>query len=371
MTLSGRCAAFCAGFVLSMGCLTAPSLAQSAPPFDPTAETIPSTAVIDSWVDTQVKEFSSGDRDKVVAARQALSLPNSTGKKSERFLQVYGKAVGTKLLPVANSNDAHARLNAAMVAGRVADMGATGEIIPLIVEFINDESAGVSLYGIRGSASLIPRALAAPNTPGADTIVPAIAGAVKRHATSEAIAAESYQALIRVLNTNNNGLPPNVVTAATPRVIEGLLQLLEQRVSAFGAGDVVEPYAEGPAVVFLAKTSSWAAMSEQTRTRTVKTLVDLANGGVGELAAENNRKPTPNRARLQAIQRLLKEAIGQSLTVIANQVKNPALATEQDRLKNLNILSAQAQWEQAIAEITAAYSKAFKINSAPASQPAK
>jgi hypothetical protein len=34
-------------------------------------------------------------------------------------------------------------------------------------------------------------------------------------------------------------------------------------------------------------------------------------------------------------------------------------------------MSAQAQWEQEMQQITAAFSKAFNLNSTPASQPAR
>lgn len=371
MTFSGRCAAICAGFVLSIGCLTAPALAQNAPPFDVRAKTIPSTAVIDSWVDTQVRDMMSGDREKAVTGRTALSLQGTPNDKSERFLEVYGKAIGTKLMPLAGSPDAHVRLNAAMVAGRVADMGVTADVIPLVVKFIGDDSPAISLYGLRAASNLLPRALGGNGVQGADTLVPAIQAAVKRHATSEAIAAEAYQAMIRVLNAPNSQLPPNIVTAATPRVIEGVLQLMEQRAPLFGTGEIAEPAAEAPAIAFLAKTTSWAAMNQQTQTRAVRAILAIANGAVKELEAESNRKPNPIRSRLQAIQNLLKSSVGQSLSVIANQVKNPALATETDRLRNLNSLSPPAQWEVAIQEISAAFSKALNLNSAPASQPAK
>jgi hypothetical protein len=372
MTLSGRCAKFCAGFVLTVGCMTAPAMAQNAPPFDTTAQQIPSTAVIDSWVDAQVKDMASGERDKVVAARNALSLPGTPNDKSNRFVEVYGKAVGAKLLGIAGGTDAHARLNAAIVAGRVADMGATSDIIPLVVKLIGDDSPGVALYGIRASSSMLPRALG-EKVVGSETLVPAIAAAMKRHSKSEAIVSEAYMSLIRVLSANNLAaqLPPNTVTAATPRIIDGLLLLMQQRLPAFGSGELVEPMAESTAIVFLAKTSSWAAMNPQTQLQTVKTLLAVANGAVKELEVEFNRKPTPNRQRLTSLQRLLKEAVGQSLSVIGAQVKNPALTAEAEKLKAFNSLTPPAQWELAVKEITSAFSKAFNTDAAPVSQPAK
>jgi hypothetical protein len=372
MTLSGRSAAICAGFVLALGCMTAPALAQNAPPFDVTAQNYPSTVVIDSWVDAQAKDLASGDRDKVVAARQALSLTGSAPNKSAAFLQIYGKAINAKLMPVAEGRDAHAKLNAAMVANRVADMGSTAEVIPLVVRLIGDDSAGVALYGVRAASSMIPKALADTNRPGRDRLVPALLGAMKKHADSEAVVAECYQAMVRVLAAGgqNAQLPQNVVVAATPPVIEGLVQLLEQRAPAFGAGDIVEPMAEGPAISFLARPASWAAMNPQTQARAVKVILAIANGAVKELEFENNRKPTQSRVRIQAIQALLKTPIAQSLSVIASQVQNPTLNAEVDKLKALGVLSPPAAWEVAVSGVTKAYSTAFKLNG-PATQPAK
>ncbi len=375
MILPGRCAAIIACLTLSIGSWVAPAYSQATYPFDVTAPTISSPAAIDAWVDAQVKEIASGDRDKVVAARQALMLPGSNDKKSAAFLAAYSKAIGTKLLPVASGADAHAKLNAGIVAGKVADMGGTSDLSPLMVKLISDDSAPVALYGIRASSSLIPRVLGDRNLAPTDKIVPAIAAALAKHLDSEAIVTEAYQSLIRVINVPAAAqqLPQATITAATPKIIEGLLDLLSVRSSKFGKGEteIVEPMAESPAIVFLAKQTSWAAMNQAAQTRTVKTLLDIASGAASELQLEFDKK-SPSRPRIVALQRLLKESIGQALGVIGSYVNDPALTAEADKLKPLNTLSAPAQWTQTINGIRDLYSKSFKIQAStsnPASSP--
>lgn len=368
MTLSGRCAAFCASLLVLVG--SSPVYAQASVPFDVTAPSIPSTAVIDSYVDGQVKEMASGDRDKVVAARQALLLPNTPSNKSAAFLSAYSKAVGTRLMTVARGDDAHAKLNAGMVAGRIAEMSGSTDLVPLVVELIGDESMPVSLYGVRAASSLVPRVLGDNTLAANDKLVPAIAKALQTHGDSEALVSEAYQSLIRVINSPDQAkaLPPNTVMTATPRIVDGLIQLLTLRAQAFGTGNLVEPLAESPAIVFLAKQSTWAAMNEPTQKRAVKVMLDILIGAAKELQVEFNNKP-PRRARVAAIQKLVKDAVGQALNVIGSFANNPALVAEADKLKPLNTLTPPAQWTMTVNSIVEAYSTAFKID-ASTSKPA-
>lgn len=360
MTFSGRCAALCAGILITLGGMTAPARAQSDLKIDTTSPS-PSAAVIESWVDTQAKDLTSGDRDKVVLARQALMLPNTPAEKSPKFIEIYAKTVGDKLGPIAGSSDAHARLNSAMVVGKVAEMGATAEIIPLVVKFIGDESPAVSMYGIRAASSILPRTFADKKIAGGETIMPAIMAAVKKHGASEAVIGEAYQSPIRVLSNTQaaNALPAGTVVAATPPAIEALLELLNERISHYGNGTVVDPGAEGPAIGFLARTTSWAAMNQQTQNKTVEIILAIANGATKELGIEDSRKN--NRSRLVSIQNLLKSPISQSLNVIGNQAKQPNLVTVANKLKNMTSITPPAQWELVVNEITAEFAKAFNV----------
>lgn len=369
---TGRCAALFVATACAMGSLTAaPAWSQI---LDTTAQTITSPAVIENFVEQHAADLASGDREKVVAARQALLLPGTPNAKSAAFLTVYSKAISTKLMRVADGKDAHAKLNAAIVVGKVAEMGGTADLSPLIIKLISDDASPIATYGIRAASNVLPRILADKNLSANDKIVPAIVAALQKHPTSEAVIVESYSSLIRVLGARDAATqigPTGAagVTAAMPRAIDGVIKLLNVRIPQFGKGDVVEPLAELPAVVFLARQQSWAAMAAPTQAQAVKALLGIATGAAAELEIEFNRKPS-SRPRMKALQDLIK-ATGQGLGVIGSFVANPSLTAEADKLKPFNTLTPPAQWRVTVEDISKAYSNAFALQSSASSQPAK
>lgn len=368
MTSPGRCVATCLAAMLCVGSFSLNAVAQTVP--DVTAQSIASTALIDDFVRAHVASMNSGDREKVVAGRQALLLPGTPNAKSAAFLAAYSKSINAQLMAVASGKDAHARLNAAIVVGKVAEMGGTPDLSPIIIKLASDDAAPIAAYGIRAAGPIVPQVLSSPTLATSDKIVPTIEAAMKKHAASESVVIESYNALTSVLS--NRDLSKNLTTAqvnaATPLVVESLVRMLSARVPQYGTDSLVEPQADLIAIVFLTRQNSWAAMSPQTQKATVAALLEISKGAVAELTLEFAKKPG-SRSRMAALQDVIKKT-GQGLSVIGNFVKDATLTAAADRLKPLNTLTAPADWDKEVKAIATAFQTAFKINGSAATKPA-
>ena len=180
-----------------------------------------------------VADMSSGDRDKVMAGRESLVKLLNAARTNPPALTSFSRDIGVALVPIATGNDPHAKLNAAIVVQRVAEQSGAVSLADLSTKLISDSSPAVSAYGLRAASYIVPRMLM---TAPSDPIVNAIVGSVQAHPQSEAVAIESYAAIVRILNDRTAGetLTPAGVNAATPRAVDAVHKLLAARIAQYG-----------------------------------------------------------------------------------------------------------------------------------------
>lgn len=318
-----------------------------------------------------IANFTSGDREKVVAGRQAL-LSRLSGNPAPTVLIAYAREVSSALMPVVNGEDPHAKLNAAIFLQRLADQSGSTDLAPPIAALIKDESPAIAAWGLRASANVLPRVLGNPVLANNDQLLPAIYDALAKHASNEAVAIDVYAALTKVLAGPNaeRDLGAAAIREATPRVVDALHKVIASRVVDFGTGNVAEPGAEGQAAVgFLARASTWQAMSDAQKTKTVGMLLALLDGAAAEMAAIKEPNAA-GRGKMAGVRGLL-QFTAQGLEVISNLANKGAdVAEKVAKLKTIGAGMTPAQVTALVSDAETALAAAFPGAVAPATQSA-
>jgi hypothetical protein len=220
-------------------------------------------APINAFVAAQVKQLASADAAAQSAARTALLAPLEGTDITDSFRAVFSEAVGKELLPAAGAKELPTRLNAAVIAARVADRGTAQALRAVTLKLLADDSEPVAVWGIRSA-----RTLASGRTTRIDAeVVAAVAAAATKFGTGTATV-EAYRAIIGDLSN---------VALGTADAVKGIQSIMAARVAAFAAGTGDEPRAEVDAVNFLANTRIWNAPGVQMadRVKTADLLVRL------------------------------------------------------------------------------------------------
>lgn len=319
---------------------------------------LPASAQVNTaTVNAAVADLGSGDRDKIAAARGTLLTTLNAARTNPPALASFAQSLGTGLMPVASGNDPHAKLNAAIVVQRVAEQSGAQELAPVIIKLISDSSPAVSAYGLRAASSVLPRALAGPKFSPDDPMITAIVGAVNAHPDSEAVADETYVAIVKVLNDRTAGevLTPTGVAAATPRAVEALHKVIAARTAQFGSGALTEPAAELPAVAFLGRQNTFNVSTPAQRTATITVLLRLMEAAADEMSKVPPNTPT-TRIRLTDLRNVVKSA-GGSLMVIAELAQKPNLRTSAQKAKDLGTATPVNEYRQVISTLSADFQR--------------
>jgi hypothetical protein len=308
-----------------------------------------------------IAELNSGDRERVMAGRKAL-IDGMIGLRDPQALGQYAADVASAVPSVLQGSDPHAKLNAAIAVQRIADQTGSVAMAPVVSMLIADPSPAIATYGLRAASNVLPRVLANAALESEIKLVDKIIAAVSSHPSSEAIATEAYAALTKTLSDRDaaNLLGANVVTLATPRVIDGINALNRQRM-AMEAGSISEPIADLTGVNFLSRQGNWALMNQSQRDQSMTSLLRTVRRSVEEMQAiEARRTPGPDRERLLAARALNRAAI-QGLGVYASPqlLNNAELRKTTALVASLNNGSPTSEYDRISRAVVADFVAAF------------
>lgn len=369
-----RRAAIVAAACLSLGLFATAARAQNLP-FDVRAATITTTAPIADYVTKAAAEIASGDRDRVMAGRQTLLVPLERNKnQSPAFFNAYARELAEKLMPIAEGKDPHAKLNVAVIAMRAGDQSHSPALSPLVAKLAADPSPAVSTFGIRAASTILLYALGNPATAERDPLLGAVAAAVNENPESDSVVFEAYQALTTPLldKTMMQAAGPANVDAATPRIVDSVQKLMENRLKQYAAGDIVEPAAELQGITLLTRQQTWPVCTPAQKARTVQLVAGILDASSNQLVSTLASGVTQNRTRAEALRNTIKGAAG-GLGVVGQQAPaNKGLIDATSAFKNFGSSTPAADYraaaEKAIAQARAAYPAAEGATTAPATQ---
>lgn len=249
--------------------------------------------------------------------RNPLIIEGTTHRDATpAFLDMYAASINDHLLPLTTNQDARIRLNAAIVAARIAAKAGNGRLAPLTLALLKDSSDGVVLWGLQTAKYVVPALLAAGDTKKADAIAKAAVDAIKNHMTP-AIVEEAYRVLL--LNPNLPGQTPidlsTIKTLDMQAFLTNPIALYDFRIKLY---DDVEPpkqpLADTWVSTFFTSDKVWIAESAAQRGQALNLMLALLKGA----AKQNAAVPSPEMVDVM-------KRTGQAFEVVADHLKNSSL----------------------------------------------
>jgi hypothetical protein len=284
-------------FAMALAAYASNALAQRALPADlkGAADVKPRIAEIQKFVATQVAALSNGATPQAQEkARNALA--NETSGGGPAFLEAYAATVNEQLLPLAKSPSLRVRLLASVTLCRVANAvsaspkagaasTAAGKLADAAAAFAQDDSVGISLWGIRSAQPIV---LALAQGGQQTKLTAAVVTGVKKHPTSGDLVDDAYRALALNYKTEN------FTNIAIPVILKDLLAMYQFRVSQYLTTTPPKPELDLRGTNFLTLARVWASPAWQQLQEPIRQEVINLIGVTAQHAAArdaNDRRP--------------------------------------------------------------------------------
>jgi hypothetical protein len=265
------------GLIVAWGlCMSTASMAPAALPNSIiTGDTVSDAAAktIQTYIDSQIKQLSNPSQPQAQqAAREALIRESSISDASGAFLDTYSRLLNDALLPLAKNPHMRVRLNAAIVASRVADRVGNTRLSEVTLAFIHDPSESVIFWGLQAANSIVPAILRNPlllNDPLVESILPA----AKAHPDGPVIQAAYDTLSLGILDNRDwaKTVTPDMLKVTTPM----LLDLLDFRVKRYVSRLPADPQSENRATLFLADKRVWVSETQAQRLQSTRLITNL------------------------------------------------------------------------------------------------
>jgi hypothetical protein len=224
-------------------------------------------------VESGVEKLKGTDPAAQAEARSDLianvtTSPEAPTQPSAAFLNVYADAVNTELLKLANHENARVRMNAALVAAKVAEKANNARLIPTVVDLLDDENEGVINWALKASKFLIGPAHAPGAGPQAPKLMPAFIAAAEKHVSSGPMIHIAYDSL-RGVETGNAPAP------AIKAAVDAAHVLLQDRRVLYIKGVPEFAASESSIVAFLSGSKIWRAQTPAQQLTTIQLFSDM------------------------------------------------------------------------------------------------
>lgn len=222
-------------------------------------------ASLREFVRQQVAALGGTDNAARSTARDLLCDAATSGANATptpAFLESYSGMVSDSLVPLVKSPKMRVRLNAGVVAARIAERAGNSRMAVLAATLVKDNSAAVALWGVRCAKGVLPTMLR-DNLPGKETpLLKALVPVAKKFDTGE-ITYEVYDALS--------------MTDCAGQTAPELLSLFAYRVQKYARAVPEVPKAENRATLFLADMKVWTGLPRDQQVQAVQCMVDMLN----------------------------------------------------------------------------------------------
>ena len=294
-----------------------PALAQDAAQnrpaapetIDPSVRTSGNAArdreVIDAFVRGQAQALRDAPDPATAAEVRGRLVEQVGGEFSTSFADEYGRALVEQVRPVLGEQSPFVRLNTAIAVSEIAARTGSPRLVPLAQALIEDEFAGVSLWGIKSAEALLPESVR-QNAAGREPLIGTIVTAVERNPQAGPIADEAYHALLLRVDDVGQRRPGEFVLERAADQLAGAVQaIMARRTAQYGpppdpalAADPDEasplpttppiPLAERQAVILLTDPQVWPKQGPQAQRATLTAFRDLSLRLETAIAAAND-----------------------------------------------------------------------------------
>lgn len=306
-------------------CLTAllagPALADRIPSSIKSSNT-PSEAVIQTFIDSQVKDLNSDNQIAQKQARDQLineATSHSGTKESPEYATAYANTLAKALPKVLNAPSLRTRLDAAVVAAGVATAatrseGSASGLQAVVIALLKDKQVAVALWGAKAAKYVIASDL--KNNIDASGVASAVLDCVKNHDGSGPLVEEAFNSLTLEGGFTNLEQDP-AFQKNVPSVIPSILKLIAMRADQYkNGGSLPSPLADRPVTVFIPVTAFQAVNSDPKGLKEALTTFGDATCAIIHSSANGNSSPDT----LDMI-----KAYGTAFDTFGQQMSNPAI----------------------------------------------
>ena len=307
-------------------------------------------------------QLASGDNAAQAAAREALinaALPIGSTDPGPAYLDAYARTLNEALVKLPADISVRARLNAAIVAARVAAAAENYHLAGAAIRFMGDDALPVSLWGLKASEYILPQELRNPLYANDPKVLQAIQKTVENNPAGT-IVDEAYESLrLRIIDRPGE-LQPRMIETVLP-IIQ---QTLEARIQRMVEEPIETPIAEARATFFLTNPRVWPVQTAQQKLRTVQLINNLIHVAAQRIAG--------NAEEIPGLVPLIQET-GKSLEVVGQNENSQAIQNAARTLSQIGDNTPPAeiiQRAQAVQQALQAAPTFSQLEPAPTLQPA-
>lgn len=316
---------------------------------------------IRTFVETQLARLNSPSLSDQQEARDAL-LHECDTSASPVYVDTYVQSLVAALPQMLQGGNAHARLNAGVVVGRIAERTKNLRLKPAALALLADKDNGVQVWGARTARALmLPqlRIQVTKDEPLLTEVLPAINGNLSGYLVQELY--EAYR--LNILSERRN-LTPEMLKA----VIPPLLELFGKRVALYAQAMPDQPQSETLATSFLGDSATWGLMTEPQKTQTLQNCSTLV-AGIGSRITELDVKDPLSRARRDELIQTIR-LVSSAVNVIAQLKGDKNLENAAGSMAQLNPTFDAAAVSKLCAAFAEDIARSAKSGSATATSPA-
>lgn len=234
---------------------------------------------ITSYINERVWKLSGSDPVAQSSAREDLvsevAPPAGGGKLSPAFQASYAGLLNDQLLKLSHSKDTRVRLNAAIVAAKVAEGAQNAALAPAVTALVSDPSDAVAWWALRAAKSVIP------HDNGQLVLV-----IVQIGQTRPGVAHAAYDALA-IAHAAIPGANTARVLSATTSAVHAILR---SRIDQYKTGIPSDPLAESRAMSYLVGKKEYETQTAAQRLTTAQMISDLLSMAAKRAADVANDK---------------------------------------------------------------------------------
>lgn len=219
----------------------------------------------------------SAARDALVAESGALSAPGIPAAGTAAYRDVYATLLNAELTTLFPAAPLEARLNAVIVAARVAPRDINAHLEGVAKAAITDKQDPVVLWGMKAGAQLLPASLSV--RPANNALLAAISKSAAEHLTStlvidayDALTLTSYSGDIRQLRDQ---IPDDRWRKLVPQVLPELYKVWQARLELYASGKAIDPSPERiPAVFVTSLRGNWQLLTPPQQLQAMQCMVN-------------------------------------------------------------------------------------------------
>jgi hypothetical protein len=307
-----------------------------------TAMSLPANnAAIRAFVDTEMAAISTGDPGTLRAARMALieHASNGNAAASPAYQAAYTAAVNEFARKQNKSLEARVRVAIAVVVHGVAARTSTANLLPAVMDALNDPSEAVNIWGVKTARYVVPTLLADASPNGASALnglAATLIAKLKAQPGSHEVFDDAIDALF---GEAAQGTDSPTAAARRKRLIPIAIAWLQARAEMYSAVDPKQapaaqdifpasPDAETkspyPNLLVLVSYRAWPELTPEQKAQAGQAIFDMveALSKVAPLAPGKQSGEPVTGLSQQELMALLKSYAG-GLTVITESSKDP------------------------------------------------